>query len=152
MNRYVLRGLASGILLTTVLFGYLYVSGTFIDTSLQVSEDPLTVDEMIVELEKEGYYVSVEAPIANPPTEETVDERPNHASPESVTVYTTVLRITSGMTSRDVAKQLVRGQIIEDEQAFLNYMQSTNRNKIIRTGEYEIRSNMSVEEIADIIS
>ncbi|WP_100406801.1 hypothetical protein [Bacillus solitudinis] len=156
MSQSGLRGLASGILITTVICG----SALYFDEA-PVSES-LSSAEMIIELENIGYSVKIEKedsveqeelieePVVETP--EIEEDLPDNVQAETVTVYTMVLTVTSGMTSTNVAHQLMQGHIITSEEEFLDYIQTTNRSQSIRTGEFILRSDMSIQEIAEIIS
>ncbi|TCK97923.1 hypothetical protein EDC19_0325 [Natranaerovirga hydrolytica] len=60
--------------------------------------------------------------------------------------------ILYGMTSEDVSSLLLDKKIIEDEEAFRNYLIQNNLSRRIRVGRYEMLTDMDYEEIGKIIT
>lgn len=63
-----------------------------------------------------------------------------------------VLHISSGMTTKDIADQLIDNHIIKDKNAFYKYFSSHNLEQYVQLGKFKLNSDMSVPEIAKIIT
>ncbi len=134
---------AGGIFLATAT-----LSGVFFLTPKPVDKEephrhPPSVVEMKEALEHEGYVVLTAA---------EMEERKSPDSDEQAKViYKMVLHIKPGMTSYDIAEQLKRGRIIEDESAFIRYVQEKQAATSLRTGEYDVSSEQSIADILTTI-
>lgn len=62
------------------------------------------------------------------------------------------LKIEAGTTSKDVAEELDAAGIIENAEAFNQYLTSNQFSKNIQVGEYDIDDTMTNEEIAALIT
>ncbi|MBU9712262.1 hypothetical protein [Evansella tamaricis] len=83
-------------------------------------------------------------------TTESAEEDDVEESP--VQTYQTVLKIESGMNSHDIAAQLVNGNILEEGRPLIDYIVDNEVDRIIRMGEYNITSEMTIPEIVTIIT
>lgn len=70
---------------------------------------------------------------------------------EITSVFKYHLLITKGMNSSDISELLAKAKIIEDADAFNTFLGKKNYHHKIQIGEYELTSEMSMEEIADMI-
>lgn len=70
---------------------------------------------------------------------------------EITSVFKYHLLITTGMNSSDISELLAKAKIIEDADAFNKFLGEKNYHHKIQIGEYELTSEMSMEEIADMI-
>ncbi|TWI57806.1 endolytic transglycosylase MltG [Halalkalibacter nanhaiisediminis] len=149
-----LQSFSSGLFLATAILGGIYYFAHEPEqvVSQPVSNIDLTPAEMKQELEEVGYIVFSE--------EEWVQEQERSSQKESDSaesdsevneqiIYTMNLIISSGMTSNEVANQLVRGQIIEDRAVFLDYVHANQLTQSLQVGEYQLRSDMTIEDILD---
>ncbi len=62
-----------------------------------------------------------------------------------------MLTVSKGMTSIDVGKALERANIIESGMDFFNEVEKRGLSKGLRPGTYEIKSEMTLDEIISII-
>jgi cell division protein YceG involved in septum cleavage len=56
------------------------------------------------------------------------------------------------MTSNDIADRLVSGQVISDRAAFLQSVVELGLSTSLKTGSFKLSSDMTIDEIIDIIS
>ncbi|GAE30723.1 hypothetical protein [Halalkalibacter hemicellulosilyticus] len=159
-----LQQFAGGLFLATALIGgALYFSHSqeeVIDAEEEDREAPLTSHEelstaqLIEQLEQEQYVVISEneyAELSAAQLEEQEEGNEENVH-ERQTTYVMILEISQGMTSYDVAEQLVRGRIINNEQDLLSYVQSEQLSHRLRTGQYEVTSDMTIEEIVELMT
>ena len=67
-------------------------------------------------------------------------------------VVTATIKIKFGSSAIMVCKQLKEAGIIKDAEAMIQYLVDTNQASYIDIGTYTLSSDMSFEEIADIIT
>lgn len=63
-----------------------------------------------------------------------------------------LLMIEPGMTSSDVSERLLKGKIIDDQNAFNQYLIDYGYSTSIQVGEYTLTPDMTFEEIAKTIT
>lgn len=68
------------------------------------------------------------------------------------TVYVYLLTIQKGERSIDFAQKLEEAHIIPDADAFVTYLQTRGLTRYIHAGTYKVHSEMSYEEIANLIA
>ncbi|MDQ0205585.1 hypothetical protein [Alkalicoccobacillus murimartini] len=173
-----LRSFSIGLLVATVSCGVVYYVGGSdqLADGVQAEED-ITNDEMILQLENEGYLVrnsvewedelntvidttrqEVEAEYAEleeaDEEEEGQEEEEEPAEEEEAQEEESVflLIIRNGMTSFDVADELIRGNIIDNKQEFVVQAEQQNLAGFLKPGAYEITSGMSTADIFALIT
>ena len=67
-------------------------------------------------------------------------------------IYSTVLNIQSGMTTKNIADKLLASHIIKDKDPFYNFMNKNKLEKYVQLGKYKVTSKMSIAEIAKMIT
>ncbi|MFK3937675.1 hypothetical protein ACI2JA_09235 [Alkalihalobacillus sp. NPDC078783] len=172
-----LRSFSIGLIVASVACGAVYFTNTSNETDAEAqAESLLTDDEMIEQLEEQGYLVrnseewenevntvidttrlEVEAEYAAREEEESEEEpeseeEEQEEEPEQETEEVFLLIIRNGMTSFNVADELVRGNIIDDKQEFVRQAEQQNLAGFLKPGAYEITSGMSTAEIFDLIT
>ncbi|MFA9455802.1 hypothetical protein ACERJO_03415 [Halalkalibacter sp. AB-rgal2] len=157
-----LQQFAGGLFLATALIGgALYVSHSQeeVTDAEEDREAPLTSHEelsttqLIEQLEQEQYVVISEDEFAELHAQlDEQEDRTEENEHERQTTYVMILEISQGMTSYDVAEQLVRGRIINNEQDLLSYVQNEQLSHRLRTGQYEVTSDMTIEEIVELMT
>ncbi|MBP3951252.1 hypothetical protein [Bacillus suaedae] len=140
---------AGGIFLaTSLLAGAYYYNSTETQEPVTVVEEIIpTSAEMKETLEDEGYIV-----LTAEEYEETKEVTPTEVETEVEIRYTMLLQIREGMTSQEIAAILVRGNIIDDSSEFTEFVQDQQLTQVIRTGEYELTSTMTIAEIVELIT
>ncbi|WP_112181317.1 MULTISPECIES: endolytic transglycosylase MltG [Paraliobacillus] len=149
-----IRVFALGILTATILLSITY----FLESNKNTVSEELSTDEMITAIENQGYFVTDEDPTSITEENETIDNESeqeevteNETEEETVTdTYT--LTIESGMTIAEVSNYLVAANIIDSQEAFINYLTDNDYGTSIQIGEFELNSEMSNEEIANTIT
>lgn len=148
-----LQSFSGGLFLATAILGgtYYYSHHTAEESSPEMIE--LSTEEMMTRLTAAGYAVLTEAELEAVRDEAaSATEQPEDGQEEQQIIYQMVLTISSGMTSHQVAEQLAAGQIIEEVEPFLEYLQSNGLTQSIRTGQFLLSSEMTVEEIIAVIT
>ncbi len=88
-----------------------------------------------------------ESLVATPAADITITPEPTKKE-----VVTATIKIKSGSTATAVCKQLEKAGIIEDANEMVQYLWNTNQARRINVGTYKLSSDMSLKEIADIIT
>ncbi|GGE46862.1 hypothetical protein GCM10011391_27150 [Pullulanibacillus camelliae] len=65
---------------------------------------------------------------------------------------TVTIKVKSGMTSTDIADQLQSEKIIKDSQKLVDYIVGHDLEKYIQLGSYKIKSDMTIPQIAKVLS
>ncbi|HYK74525.1 MAG TPA: hypothetical protein VEV44_15630 [Pseudoneobacillus sp.] len=79
------------------------------------------------------------------------EEQKNDTTTESTTI-TYHLEIVSGMTSNDIVDRLYEAEIIKNPNEFQRFLDNHQFSTKIQLGIFVIKSNMSLEQIAKIIT
>lgn len=108
--------------------------------SIDESEATLAPEE---ETTEQGTSEETTEDVTEKATEETTEETP--------AVKTAVIKITKGMRCMEVADILFKEGIINDTEAFNQYMRQHKYTQEILIGTYTLNSSMSFDEIADKI-
>ncbi len=166
MNKIHLRAFAFGLLLSTCLFGtYYYFSGNN-GTAAKLSKE-----ELIAQVEDKGYkvvdekeYEELEAKAndAGAATEEETKETEQQTETKKETakeeeqpaeaVKEYKLNIISGMQSSEIATLLKDAGIITDAFEFEQYLINTGYHTKVQLGEFVVKSDMTYEQLAKIIT
>ncbi|WP_062046358.1 endolytic transglycosylase MltG [Bacillus sp. JCM 19034] len=152
-----LQQFAGGLFLATALIGgALYFTNEQEDTSEgsgETKKPMMATVDLIERLENENYVVLDAEEFASLQTQlEEAGENNTDEDELNEATYVMILQISAGMTSNDVAKHLELGQIIENEQDFLSYVATNQLSHRLKTGQYEVTSEMSIEEIVELIT
>lgn len=84
-------------------------------------------------------------------TEKATEKATEETTEETTAVKTAVIKITKGMRCMEVADILYKEGIINDAEAFNQYMRQHKYTQEILIGTYTLNSSMSFDEIADKI-
>lgn len=145
MNKTAMRAFAAGILFSViVLLSYQY----FFEKKPADMKDPAiqtSAQKEIKSLKKQvnewkGKYEAL-----------AKEQDKLEKEDEITSVFKYHLLITKGMNSSDISELLAKAKIIEDADAFNTFLGEKNYHHKIQIGEYELTSEMSMEEIADMI-
>lgn len=74
------------------------------------------------------------------------------ATPDKPAVKMMHLNINDGMTSKEVSKQMEKAEIIKDANEFNDYLSAKKWQQSIQIGNYELTSEMGMQEIAETIT
>ncbi|MFT4412636.1 hypothetical protein ACLM5H_02140 [Fredinandcohnia humi] len=164
MDKLLLRGIAIGIIISTLVFSYLY----FIENEeIAITEEQIENylnEEGYVKVRSEEYNKLLQKSVSptsdnagkgekdkeeqTVPTEPPSDEA-KKAEPDQKT-YT--LSIEPGMSSDEIAETLEQAGIIPNSVEFNNFLIENGLNTGIQIGTYEVTTKMSQAEIANLIS
>jgi hypothetical protein len=149
-----MRSFAGGLIVAASVCGAIYFFAPSEATSTQTVSKP-SVDEMKSELTNQGYVIHTEEEWnetlgAEKTASEDVKDEPKTETKEKI-VYRTIISVTSGMTSVDVGKALVQAKIINSGIYFYKEVEKRGLSNSLRPGVYEIDSDMTRDEIINII-
>ncbi|QPA30080.1 aminodeoxychorismate lyase [Thermaerobacillus caldiproteolyticus] len=146
MNRAVIRAFSIGLLLATAIIGTVYYSQPHTLTKSQLNSE--LNDQGLVAIPKKEYEHLKEMSKRS--------KQPSSPSPamssQLKTVHIYRLVIKKGDVPAQFAKELEAAQIIPSAKAFMNYLEQHQLTHEIRIGTYEVRSDMSYENIGNIIT
>ena len=123
---------------------------TEIDSTSDVETEDNTTEEVTTEEKTTEEKTTEEKTTKETTTEEKTTEEETTKSDKPVKSY--VLTVTSKTISRDVARKLESAGIIDDAEAFNDYLCENEYASNIQNGKFTIKSNMTYKEIAEIIT
>ena len=128
-----------------------YLQNKIAEMEVAQVEDPAAEEpvEDTEEQPEENTEDSNEEPEENADTEETEEDQEEEV--EEDPVVTTTVTIGDGQPSSVAASQLLDQNIIEDRFDFDSFLEDNNYAPLVRPGSYEIKSDMSYEEIAQAL-
>src|SRR5690625_2956319 len=182
--RQPLRFFAVGLLVASILlYGYY-----FFFVSSNVEETEMETDELIAQVEDEGYRVISEDEYLSytflkqqeeeekkddekdkketekdkskeedkdkekddkkEENEKEEDEQEDNNNEVKEHTFTT----SDNVVSQDVADELIDNGIIDDRQAFLDYLNDNDYSSYVQIGTFTVSSDMSFKELAEIIT
>lgn len=161
--KHTLRAFALGLLTATSLLAFAYSQQ---DVNEAKATEPSKEDAEALLAEK-GYVVltenkwtklteqasSIEETDTNTQeNDETEQEATQDDTSESSKVNAYKLSIQEGMVPEDISQVLAENDIIEDAEAFRQYLTENEFSRYIQIGEYTVVDQMSFLEIAKIIT
>ncbi len=171
--KYYLRGLGIGIVVSTLILMITYnVKGKLTNSEIikkaealgmvmeTTTPDALFTDSTTADDSNQETTTPEENTTENqtteaPTTQESTTPEPTTEAPtqESTdSVVTSTLSIRGGMFSSAVAQALQSSGIIKDAGDFDRYLESNGYSERIMTGDYQVDSSMSYEQLAKIIT
>lgn len=159
--KYFLRGLGTGIIFTVLVLFPVY-SYKMSDSKIIEKAKELGM-EYSSDVEKESAKNVSETESDTREVQNTGDEDTKRdTSQETETTFpintettisqeTVKVSITSGMNSEKVSQMLQMAGIIDNAEEFNTYLITNNLGRYLRTGEFEVHSGMSYEEIAEVL-
>lgn len=153
---------AAGVLISTSIISAVYVSGKGVaakkpatTTANQAqTATKLSENEMKIKLEDAGYVVQTKAEYdKNMENAKVATQKQTTAvnkKPQKV-VYRAVVKVTKGMTSIDVGRQLVRARIISNAFKFSKDVERKGIENNLRPGTYVVDSSMPYNKIISSI-
>ncbi|MBY0121418.1 hypothetical protein [Bacillus sp. S/N-304-OC-R1] len=155
-----MRSFAGGLLVAASLCGFVYFSSSADATPASKPAEKLSNEEMKDLLTAKGYVIYTEkewnqladekAKDKEEKKDSQKDSKKENTEKEKV-VYRTVLNVSSGMTSIDVGRSLVRAKIIDNANAFSKEVEKRGLANELRPGIYEVESGMDMNKIISII-
>ncbi|WP_163526366.1 endolytic transglycosylase MltG [Halobacillus ihumii] len=113
----------------------------------------LSEDDMIRKLESGGYHIFTDSQLEDEKNQvgtvqETTVKKDTPAEPPAKVTFA----IESGMSSTEISHMLADAELIDDVEAFDEYMRKQELSRYIQIGEYEVPRGMTIEQTADIIT
>ncbi|KGX89188.1 endolytic transglycosylase MltG [Pontibacillus litoralis] len=147
--KHTVRAFATGLFIATSILAFTYSQQT----------KKFTEDDAVTMLEEQGYHVLTEKQLQSytnkikqeeekekQKAEQNKKERPKDQQ------ATITFTIESGMTPSHISAALHDKSVIEDEEAFIQYLQQNDFARYIQVGKYKISKDASYKEIAQTIS
>lgn len=155
--RYFLRGLGTGILLATFLL-FLVYSYKMSDRKVIERAKELGMEYSREDDSEKQSAAEIPETDTGAEREENTTTSPYEPETESVKIQETSsaqeiikVNITSGMNSEKVSEMLQMAGIIKDAEDFNKYLITNDLGRYLRTGEFEMHSDMTYEEIAALL-
>jgi uncharacterized membrane protein YhiD involved in acid resistance len=147
MNKQTTRAFSAGILFTTaIIFFYSF----FFHTASSLPSDSIPEDHIIV---KESEIKEKENEISA--LKEQLDSFKKDAEKDKSSQsekYQLTLMIKAGMTPADIEEKLKEAKIISEDEPFVDYIVDNNYADKIQIGDFLVNSEMTVGEIAKLIT
>lgn len=172
MSKPALRYLALGFLVSAIILAgyrsFLYqpqVADSSESDTAPLTQDELTYKEkyetLLAETELaqlESGYVdesesteNSESAASDEAAQESSEIDTEESQEDSEDVVTATVVINQGDPSSTAARQLQEQGIIEDSAEFDEFLESNNLSNLVRPGSFTVNSDMSFQEIADIL-
>ncbi|MBB5173136.1 hypothetical protein [Texcoconibacillus texcoconensis] len=164
MSKSDMRGVAAGLFLATAVFASLTLFTDEAEQNEAKTTDQLTWEELASFAEDEGASVikqedmeEIEKEVASLRQKRDslatqLEEINDEVEEEKNIEYRLVLNIHDGMTSHELAETLADAAMIEDVNEFQSLLQEKDLVRQIRTGQFVLTSNMSAEEMIDVVT
>ncbi|MBO0962916.1 aminodeoxychorismate lyase [Neobacillus sp. MM2021_6] len=160
MRINLLGSFAAGILISTTIFGAVYLANPSEQstTTVKTAENRSTVKpsekEMKQKLETKGYVVQTKAEFeknvndAKASGQKTATPADNQSTK---TVTKVVVNVAEGMTSIDVGKALTQASLVKDAFAFSQDIEHKGLENRLRPGVYVVDSEMTYDQMVSTI-
>ncbi|MFC0522604.1 endolytic transglycosylase MltG [Pontibacillus salicampi] len=154
--KHTIRAFAFGLCTATALLAF-----TYYETQEGSASSTPTEEDARQVLKQEGYHIlstkdykeleeaAKQAQKKQDDNQETNSEKSESGNKKNI-FYS--LTIDKGISSSEISKKLMETNIIEDEEAFNQYLQMNDYSRFIQVGTYEVHNNMSYKQIAKTIT
>ncbi|WP_064091493.1 endolytic transglycosylase MltG [Rossellomorea aquimaris] len=149
MNKQSTRAFSSGILFVTVI---LLIGVQFIEIENPVKDGYIIVKEKDWKENKrqiKDLQNQIDTLNNQKQQESTKEKKEEKQAGEK---FQLTLVIESGMTPEEIAKRLQQANIIQDEEAFVQYIVENDYANKIQIGEFLVHSQMTLEALASTIT
>ena len=146
MDRRTLRALAAGMVLSALI---MLTVEHFTSKSTGIADQDQDSD-LVTQIRKERDELQARIDQWENDSAQLGSDVADNIETEIMTRF--ILVIEPGMTSPEISEQLVQKDIITDENALNNYLADQGLTNRIQTGEYDLNSTQSIEEIAALIT
>lgn len=162
MTKRGMRGFAFGVLLSCAVIAYFFYQ--IYQPSVQIKKQTLSEtsvdgylnDHQLVAVNQDQFNKwqasQQKEKDATKTKKDQAAEKQKASDKAKKDVYTTVLNISSGMTTKDVADQLLDNHIIKDKDPFYKYLNQHHLEEYMQIGKFKLSSDMSIPEILKIIT
>lgn len=121
------------------------------EPTLEPAPEPITTAPTEIPVPKETPLPTVE-PTSTPKPQSTATPAPEPTIAPESTVVTAIIVIERGNTATVVCDKIEEAGIIEDGKKLRNYLIENELTDYINVGEYTLSSDMSLKEIAKILT
>lgn len=160
MRINLLSSFAAGILITTTIFGAVYLanpndqSKATVNTTENRSTVKPSEKEMKQKLESKGYVVQTKAEFdKNVNDAKASGQKPTTPDDgqSAKTVTKVIVNVAEGMTSIDVGKALAQGSLVQDAFAFSQDIEQKGLENRLRPGVFVVDSEMTYDQMVSTI-
>jgi cell division protein YceG involved in septum cleavage len=165
-----IRGIATGILLATIVLGITFLLGGYSNNTKE--KELIEIEQNITEADVQAYleeqnlvtltkdeYDQLSQPQetenekdkASEETKDSEDTEEAKENQEDIVVQAN-LTIKSGMSTGEVADYLKEVKIIKDANKLIDYLEDNDLVTSVKAGTYKVNSDMSISEIAKTIT
>lgn len=156
MTKNGLRGFAAGLIIATFILSYVYY--------FQSDRTDASQNDTITESDIENYALEHDLVILteeefknlNVEKEQTKEDKKKEDKKEEPKEEEKVVKvnfeISPGMSTDDVASKLHESKLIKKKSDFTNYIKKNKLESAIKAESYKLNSEMTVEEIAKIVT
>ncbi|OLO26946.1 hypothetical protein BTR23_21475 [Alkalihalophilus pseudofirmus] len=156
MTKKTVQGIAAGIMLATSVFAFMYFFQTtqaeIEQEDMEIPEIELSSEEMMDILKDQGFIILEEDEyqllLKGKDEATSKDDEDMELEQQPHTIHYTIIEIQSGMSSTEVANYLEKVNVLENTDAFLEFLRDNDLTHHIKAGEFELNSTMTIEEIA----
>ncbi|MYL47955.1 hypothetical protein GLV98_00595 [Halobacillus litoralis] len=143
-----IRSYALGLLTAVLVFSISYWNTG--DTSSKVVKKEYETEELIQQLESEGYQTLTMDEWNTLKARDSKEVSTRTSPKDPVTTFS--MDIVSGTTTNDISEKLIQANIIEDAAEFESFMKDNDYSRYIQIGQATLNSGMSLQEIAEAIT
>ncbi|MFC7393338.1 hypothetical protein [Scopulibacillus cellulosilyticus] len=152
MTKRGMRGFAAGILITCAVIAFFYYQIIQPAKNDQTSSDKVLSSKNINKYLLDHHLVAVNQKQFNEWQNAKQHKESNPDKNNGKVIYRTILYITEGMTTVDIANTLADYKIIKNKEDLLDYLRSHHLEEKIQPGHYNLGSNMSIGDIVNKIT
>lgn len=155
MTKNGVRGLASGLLIATIVLSYFfYYHGENDKTkpseqAQEKSSDSISENEIKAFADQNDMIILTETEYNE--LKDNAGQEAEEPQEEKV-IYQLLLDVPSGTSSQEVAQRLEKTKIIDNAEAFMKDLKAKNLETAVKQGSYQLNSNMSIDEIIAIVT
>lgn len=151
------RSYSLGLLTATIILAIVYFIN---DDEQEETTAAITTEEAIEQVENDGYFVyeeersmtEVEPDTELNEPEETTDAGDEDGATETSETDSVTIVIEGGMGIIDILALLEENDLLDDRQAFLDYLEQNDLSRSIQAGEFEVSTSATPEEVADTVT
>lgn len=162
MTNHTLRGLGTGIILSTGLLATVYFTQTPDQKEAELNDNTVNTYlhsknmTAISTAELQSLKERTTTATATAPAASTAAPKPSKAEPKkeepAEKVYRATVKVSQGMSTGEVCDFLEEKKIIKDSKGFLKYLRSKNLEGEVRAGTYKVNSKMDFKKLAGAIT
>ncbi len=158
MTKHGLRGFAGGLIIATLVLSYVYYFHTDKpDANAELTDSDIEnyarQHNLVLLTEKEYQDLNderhTEAEKQNEKKEQPKQEKEESKQEKVIQV---IFDVSPGMSTGDVGQKLQDVKLIANKSDFTNYIKKHDLESSIKAGSYELNSEMTIKEIAEVLT